>query len=361
LGGYFRALFENDQKEWESQLDTLVADVKLKQLVPELTWRSGLTDKAALRLLDIMKQGTDIATIVHLQMLRGHIRALSEDTFKRLIELLLYTREAYAMTVVLHLYERYYIYDESKYALPEELTMKILTHESLLQNIDPKMRNTMDEYSWAIIAGAFIKKYPGSSLELADKMLAHFGEEGTIVNSYNSYVVDILNEITRKSPREVWKLVIKYIGPPADSRAFHITMWLRGQGLFSKGRKSALQVIPLDEIWKWVDQDVKKRSRYLATFVPNMLFREKGEKCLARELLCRYGDSQGVQHSLMANFSTEGWIGPASLHHQGKKQELLDFRKDEDDEKVKQWIDEYVSSLDYQIEKEMISEERDEA
>jgi len=361
LGGYFRALFENNQAKWEEQLDALVADVKLKQLVLELTWRSGLTDKAALRLLNIMKQVMDVAATAHLQMLGGHIKTLSEDIFRRLIEFLLYTKEAYAMTVVLHLYDRYYIHDESKYALPKELTMKVLTHESLFQNIDPRRRNTMDEYNWAIIAGAFVKKYPRSSLKLADKMLRHFGEEGTIVNSYNSHVVGILNEITRKNPRAVWNLVAKYIGPPIDSRAFHITGWLRGQDLFSRGGEGALRLIPLDEIWKWVDQDVEKRARYLATFVPNLLFREEGKICLARELLCRYGDSQGVRHSLMANFSTEGWSGPASLHYQAKKQELLDFRKNEDNENVKQWIDEYVSSLDEQIERERISEERDEA
>ena len=57
------------------------------------------------------------------------------------------------------------------------------------------------------------------------------------------------------------------------------------------------------------------------------------------------------RHSLMANFSTEGWSGPASLRYQTKKQQLLDFRRDEDNPNVKQCIDEYVASLDRQIER----------
>ena len=359
LGGYFRALLEGNQKEWERRLDALTADVNLKRLIPELTWRSGLTDRAVSRVLNIMKEGIDVASITQLQMFGGHVTALSEDTFKRVVEFLLDVKEPYAVSVVLHLYDRYYVHDKSKYTLPEELTMKVLTHETLFQNIDPRRRNAMDEYNWAIIAGAFIKKYPERCLELADKMLEHFGEEGTIVNSYNSHVVGILNEVTRQNPREVWKLVVKYIGPPMDSRAFYITAWLRGKELFSGGGEGALRIVPLDEIWKWVDQDAQKRARYLATFVPNILFREEGRICLARELLCRYGDRQDVRHSLMANFSTEGWSGPASLHYQRKKQELLDFKKDEDNENVKRWINEYVSSLERQIERETISEERD--
>ncbi|OFZ67522.1 MAG: hypothetical protein A2328_01560 [Bdellovibrionales bacterium RIFOXYB2_FULL_36_6] len=61
----------------------------------------------------------------------------------------------------------------------------------------------------------------------------------------------------------------------------------------------------------------------------------------------------------MANFSTEGWSGPASLHYQKKKQHLLEFEKEENNENVKRWIDEYVSSVDKRIEQTKIEEERE--
>ena len=60
----------------------------------------------------------------------------------------------------------------------------------------------------------------------------------------------------------------------------------------------------------------------------------------------------------MANFSTEGWSGPASVHYQEKRKQLIEFRKGEDNDNVKRWIDEYVSSIDRQIERERIEEER---
>lgn len=83
--------------------------------------------------------------------------------------------------------------------------------------------------------------------------------------------------------------------------------------------------------------------------------------CLAREVLSRYGDHEDVRHSLMANFSTEGWSGSASLHYQARKQELLEFRRNEDNPNVRRWIDEYVASLDRQIEREKIEEEREDS
>ena len=46
LGGYFFALNENNPEEWEKLLDKLTTDDYFKQLVPPLTWRSGITDRA---------------------------------------------------------------------------------------------------------------------------------------------------------------------------------------------------------------------------------------------------------------------------------------------------------------------------
>jgi hypothetical protein len=80
---------------------------------------------------------------------------------------------------------------------------------------------------------------------------------------------------------------------------------------------------------------------------------------LAREVLCRYGNRQDVRHSFSANYGTEGWSGPASLHYETERQQLLDFEKDEDNPNVKLWIDEYAASLDKQIEREKIEEERE--
>ena len=66
-----------------------------------------------------------------------------------------------------------------------------------------------------------------------------------------------------------------------------------------------------------------------------------------------------VRRNLMANFSTEGWAGSASLHHEMKKQQLLEFLKEEDNENVRIWVDEYVAALDEDIRRENIEEERE--
>ena len=152
----------------------------------------------------------------------------------------------------------------------------------------------------------------------------------------------------------------KILGPPLDSREFHIRQWLRGEQTFRGDfQPGALSFLPSEEIFKWVDQDIENRAWYLSDFIPPIFFRREEELCWAREVLIRYGEREDVKRNLVANFSTEGWVGPESLHNQNKKDQLLEFKKDEPNEKVKSWIDYYVSILYHEIERARIREERE--
>ncbi len=359
LGGYFRALFEKVPQEWEKQLDILAEDNKLRLWLSELTWRSGISDQAALRILNLAKKG--IISIEHFHSFRfgGVVQKLSETVLKKWVEFLLNSSKTNAISIAMDLHHFYYLRKESQHKLPKGVTLKLLTHPALFQKPETGRRDQMDDYHWTEIGKSFIQLYPERSLDLAAKIIEHFGEKDTILEGFHPNTHNVINEITRRHPKEVWKEVRKYLGPPLDSRAFHIREWLRGGSIFLGPRGGgALSLMPQKEVWEWIDSDIEKRARYFAGFVPKQLFREKERVCLAREVLVRYGKLEDVRNSLMANFSTEGWIGPASLHYQKKKQQLLDFRKEEDNKNVKRWIDDYMSVLDRRIEREKIKEER---
>jgi len=134
---------------------------------------------------------------------------------------------------------------------------------------------------------------------------------------------------------------------------------LHGEEVQERGDAGVLALIPVDELWRWVDENIEQRPGYFASLVPKNLFRTEGRICLAREVLVRYGQRQDVRNSLMLNFSSESWWGPESLHYGAQKEELLNFKKDETDPNVKRWIDEYVAALDRQIERARIEEERE--
>jgi hypothetical protein len=356
LGGYFRALFEKDQNMWEEQLGAIAEDEKLNLWLPELTWRSGMTDRAALRLLDLAQKG--IISLEHFSMfgVGGVLKDISEGVYQRLCTFLLEQEKYTAINIALDLHFFYYIHKTSKPPLPEGLTLRLLTHKSLFQKSE-KRRGQMDEYHWTGIGKAFIQTYPEKAPELAEIILEHFNEDGTILEGFFSPTQSVLDEITEKCPAEVWEKIKKYLGPPMDTRAFSIREWLKGGDLFHE-KESAMSFIPLKKVWEWVDEDVEERASYLASFVPKTLFRKEDKTCLAREVLIRYGARDDVRSSLRANFSSEGWSGPASSHYQEKKDWLLAFKNDENNENVKRWIDEYVLVLNHEIEQARVEEER---
>lgn len=359
-GGYVRALRERDIELWERTLDELAADERLRTYVPELTWRSGPSDRSMLRVLDLARSSLLPVGSFHMFAFGGVVQGLSEEVFHSVIEFLLATGERDGVLIALDLYHFYYGPKDSKRTLPKDLTLRLLTAPTLFtKGARLGHSSTMQEYDWTQIAKAFVRKYPEASLQLADVMLEHFGENGTMVEGFHSQSYAVLNEIAARFPGEVWKRVTKYLGPPIDERAYHLKSWLHGDELRDRGEAGILPLIPVEELWRWVDEDIEKRAWYLALLVPKQLFRQEERPCLAREVLVRYGNRADVRENLMANFSSESWWGPESLHYEAKKQELLAFKRNETDPNVKRWIDEYVAALDRQIERARIEEERE--
>ena len=345
LGGYFRVIFEREKQKWEKLLDDLAEDENLNYWIPELTWRSGISDQAALRILNLAKKGKIEPSHFRLFAWGGVIQNLSENVFKKWVQWLVVNSKDDAIDVVLDLYYFFYFGDDPKYKMPERLTLTLLTHPTLLKISEFKRNEQMSIHHWTEIGKAFIRIYPERSTEISLFMLEHFGEDNTIFQGFFSPVKAVVYQVLEKFPGEVWEQASKHLGPPIDSRAFHIKEWLR---------EGALNKVPLRKIWDWVDSDINDRAWYLATFVPKILNKDS----LARKLLIRYGVREDVRNNLLANFETEAWTGQASLHFKRNKQILLDFKKGEDNEKVKRWIDEYISTLDSQIRRAEIEEER---
>ena len=111
----------------------------------------------------------------------------------------------------------------------------------------------------------------------------------------------------------------------------------------------------------WVEEDVEKRSPYLASFIPAKLFHSEEEVCLARELLIKYGDNEKVRKNFSSNVFNSGGvtIGPISKAYKSRKEILLKFSEDEENTNVKTWISEYISSyLEKDIKRAEIEEEK---
>ena len=365
LGGYFRSIFEKDVPLWEQQLDALVDDATLNIAIPELTHRSGLTDRAGWRVLNLATSGIINRNHFGIFVYSKTIEGLSDQVFTKWIEFLMNTTDKSVVSIALHLYHDYYIRRKPEPTLPPDLTFRLLAHPALFEESDQYRFNTMTDYYWTEIGKVFLNCYPKKRLEFVEPMLSHFGERGVIVG-VDSKTCSVLNEITKQHPTEVWKQVIKLLEDQTRSaRVVALERWLRGGDLSDfapmedEDKKGTLTLILPQKIWEWIDEAVEERAWYFASkLVPKTLSAGEWPTSLAREFLARYGEREEVRGCLRSNYLIEGWSGPTSLHYQEKQQKLLHIKDGEDNENVKRWIDEFVEGLEQEIERARMDEER---
>jgi hypothetical protein len=349
LGGYFNALHEKDSERWESELDRLCKDKTLRVHVPELTWRSGLTDRAARRIIELARQHA--ITPEHLGCFRmgGTLKTLSEEVFTELVTYLL-EGGATGVYLALDFFDFYYLYHKKgKGKLPEQLTLRLLLHEAFFEKSQKADRQQMGDYHWKQVGLRFLKEYPQHGLAISNKLLEYFGIKGTIIGGYHTQVQEVLTEVIKMFPKDVWKQITKYVGPPIDQRAFALTHWLR---------EGPLSHFPQEELWAWVEKDKEKRAWYLATIVPKGLSESGEQPSIARALLMRYGEAKDVRDNFSANYFSGMWTGPQTQHVLSTKNRLLELRAKETNENVKLWLDEYLDGLEKDFERAQLQEER---
>ena len=360
LGGYFHAVFDRDLTLWEQQLDSLCEDTTLNGIVPYLTHCSGLTDQAGLRILKLVEDGIININDFGLFIYRNAITNLSVRVFKDWIELLLSALDRSSVQIALKLFYNYYISRKPEPTLPCELTFRLLSHPELFKESDNYGYDTMADFYWTKTANALLYQHPQKALELVQLMLVSFGNHKTMFNSFSQSCL-FLTETTKKFPVEVWEYVTEYLGSQDNySRTISIAKWLREADLSeTEKEKGALTLIPPEKIWEWVDKDVENRAWYLASeFVPKTLLIEEWHGSLAQNILVRYGDREDVRSTLISNYSTEVFWGPASLHYENKIKKLVNIQNIDNEEKVNRWINEFVPFLEEQIEHAKIDEER---
>ena len=330
-------------------MDLAASDAILRTHVPELTLYSGLTDKAGERMLSLAKAGFIPEQSFRFFSSGGVVRQLSASRFAEWIDFLLGTGSQPSAACAVELCHFYYLMVEPRVGLPTDLLFRVLTAPPLFTPIEQRRSATQEDYNWTKVACAYIDEHPDRAVELASLMLEHFRENGTIVGSFHSQTNRVLDQVLKRDPAELWRRIAAYLGPPIDSRAFHIYHWLRD---------GALSLIPAEPVWNWVEEDVDKRAWYVAQFVPQV-FPGGANAVSAREVLVRYGDRKDVRNNLRANFSTETWSGPESSHARQKLDKLTSWKQGETNTNVLQWLNDYIDSVERRVERAKVEEERE--
>ncbi len=351
LSGYMRKIFESNKGLWTRIMESLSEDNALSRFFFEIAWRSGITDKIGKVLLDMVRKNEIDAGKLSQFCIGGAVCQLSESIVQEWIRIMLATRRPAVVSSAVDLFYMYFINKQEK-ILNAELTLELLLHEIFFDKRRASTNSPIVDHCWKETAIKFIQQYPEKSLIIAETMLKGMRYDNPVANAY-SQSVEVLDKVATEQPNETWKIITRFINPPIDERGYAIIHWARRT---PNSKPSFIQLVDFDKIFAWIDHDPHSRAPFMARYSPPHL---SNEKCLAREILVRYGQEDSVQSNMLANFHTEGFSGIASEHYQSKKDKILRYKETEDDENVKRWIDMYVDSLDSDIRREKLNEERE--
>ena len=356
FGGYLRAVCEREPATWEELMDGVARNPLRANWIVSLTWHSGsLSKRASNRILNLIRRGLIPPETLGVFRFGGLVCSLESEDFDCWVSILLENDELRSTSTALDLLVMYFEGRET----PKEPALSVISHPSWFRQTTDFQRLSHYTYWWSDVAEAMCNRFHETTLHIANLMLRHLGDSGTIVQGFEDSPLKVLDTAMRQQPEKVWELASSMLGPPIDARAFHIREWLKGSEDFGSGGSHILEVVPRELVWRWVDEEPEFRPIYLAGFVPKLMNGPSIGSSLARDLLVRYGDNEKVRTELGANFSSEGWMGAESQHLSDKRSWLLDIRNNETDPNVLLWIDEYIGYLERRIEAASQEEERE--
>ena len=218
-------------------------------------------------------------------------------------------------------------------------------------------RNGMKGYYWKSVSQKLMQWDDSHALPLLNILLTKMGEVYRL--SYDSNVVSIANELVQAFPLGAWDIIKAHFEETLPKWRSDLLNWLKGGlGSFDEfGTRGPIADLPLQGILEWIEVDPESRAGLIAHATPRTLDDINGGM-LTRELIRRYGQVKGVKSGISANFHSGGWTGSTSTYLKGKRERFRRWLSAGFDFEIAQWIESEIESLDKNIEREEIDEER---
>lgn len=216
---------------------------------------------------------------------------------------------------------------------------------------------TDDSYIWTTVLLKYIDT-KGKSKEtfvLIDKFVAYIVAYENHDTIDSSHIDSILYKGTELSPYEMWQIISKYL--KLEAIIFNpVKTWLRGDDNFDHNIPGAMSNFDIEDIFAWIDEDVENRLKIIAYCSPKDLFKENGH--IMRSLLVKYANNKNLYHYLHTNLGDKGWIGKASTHTKAEIEIVKQFQSKEKNKSVLNFVNEYLESLELELKRHIIEEER---
>ena len=360
LSGYLMPTAEGRRGDLEDLLDRLMGDPGLRAHVPEITWRTGVTDRAVERLtLGVSARKIGVESVQELRYGR-RLRGASAGAVAGLAAAILAGRgrDGLAGATALGMAHSYFVAGRgagSAAPLPEGLALDILLHRGLVGAPGEEPPDHVTCNAWRDLAAALARQSGRAALTLAGAMIDAFGSSPLLHAPGPEPPSTVLAEIAADRPREVWRMIAASIDPPLDARALHLLAWIRagggpeGAGAGAGAGRLAAALMPW--IVAWVGEDPDGRAGRLARHLPPVF-------PAVRDFVARFGGREDVRDGLAAGLASGAYRGSAVSHYADKKRLVQGLSEGENDPNVLSFLAHCAGYIEERMEREAAAGER---
>ncbi|PSP73174.1 hypothetical protein BRC86_09870 [Halobacteriales archaeon QS_3_64_16] len=354
LTGYLRAVGKDNPDLRQEILESTKGDDALNRHLVNLSVRSGLTEEDVDRMLEAVEDGQIEPVDLRALKARAHpYEVVPENTFAEVCDVLLTEDTGEGAIALLDIFQSYYVFPDGAPAVNGGLAVELLTHDVFLQNEHQLRYPQGTARWWSETANELLDTHPDAGMELLAPILGNLGEKGSLLTTTHD-IEEVISRLLSENTEEAWDRITEVL-EERDERTIWLMNWLSGGFRFDD--TSSIPFIPPDLLREWAEEDPETNGIIAARLVPARFFHDEGKKCLARELLKRYGDIEDVRHALSGNYHSESFAGPESEHYKRKREDLQEFKNKEDDPNVLKWLNEEIATLTGRIKRAEVAEE----
>jgi hypothetical protein len=258
-----------------------------------------------------------------------------------------------SLTLAVNFLDLYYNHKYFRRTLPEEMkekVLKILTNDLLWDQKSQtylkikQTYNPITDFHWNGAANHLVSEFPDTIILVVQKILANYDKVGRYTPELNDS--NLIIKGMKLYPEEIGKKILHDLGPPVDGKAYRLRFLFREIDDYQNNTKiSILDYFKPETIWKWIDENIDIRAPYFASFIPTALFHSNNRICWAREILVKYGNNKNVRLELITNFMTFVFSGSITEYYNEVIKNIIKFKKNETNENVLLWVDEYIEHL----------------
>ena len=361
LGSYLAHAFERDPNLWETTMDSLAGDPRLAPLVPQVTWRSGFSDRAWDRVAGLCRRGIVPKSSIVTFALAGRPCRMSDRAFAEAVAVMRDSPAAADTRGALALLAGRCGCAGRRLGVSLDTLHAVIADDLFLSGEGGEEQDMLTSAMWEVASRRLVEDDPDRIPALAGALFDAMERGGGVLGAAGGYGAwPVLDLMASAAPGPVWESASSRIAFPPDARSRRILAWLGGSAARPAGRRrgapAPLDVVPLAAVWDWVDADRGARAVCLAQHTPRAMGRE--ERCFARDLLSRYGADGGVRAAMRWRFSPDMWIGPEADHLVGEIRRYEERLRGENDPNVRVWLEEMIGEMRARLGSARASDER---